>query len=105
MVLILQTLDACKGKPGLGTFAMRIFSRVLKTVIPSSSPIYSRIPFRDYDESGPLLSRAMEPAESFEMEEKAAKPRRARILPFRRIWTKNVICTLTAQAFFDFQMG
>lgn len=84
---------------------MRMFARLLKCVIPSSSPMYSRIPFRDYDESGPLLTRAMEPAESFEMEEKAARPRHKHILPFRRIWTKNVICTLTAQAFFDFQMG
>lgn len=84
---------------------MRIFSRLLKVVVPSSSPLYSRLPFRDYEEEGPLLTRAMEPTESFEMEEKAAKPRHVMVLPFRRIWTKNVLSTLLAQAFFDFQMG
>lgn len=84
---------------------MRLFSRVLKVIVPSSSPLYSRLSFRDYDEE-PLLNRGMEPAESYEMEEKATKPaRHARILPFRRLWTKNVLCTLLAQAFFDFQMG
>lgn len=45
-------------------------------------------------------------SESYELEEKATpalKPQR--ILPFRRIWIPNVLCTLLAQAFFDFQMG
>lgn len=78
----------------------------MKAVVPSSSPLYSRLPFSDYDEEGPLLSRPNDPTESYELEEKAAKPtRHARVLPFRRIWTKNVLCTLLAQAFFDFQMG
>ncbi|KAF4248176.1 hypothetical protein CNMCM8980_006295 [Aspergillus fumigatiaffinis] len=101
-----ETSQACKGKPGLGAFAMKLFARGLKAVVPSSSPIYSRLPFSDYDEDGPLLSRSSDPTESYELEEKAAKPTRyARVLPFRRIWTKNVLCTLLAQAFFDFQMG
>ncbi|KAL3468048.1 ASST-domain-containing protein [Aspergillus heterothallicus] len=98
-----ETLQACKGKPGLGAFLKRLITRVVKAIVPSSSPLYSRLPFVDYDESGPLLSRQ---AESYELEEKAGKSsRHARILPFRRIWTKNVWCTLLAQAFFDFQMG
>lgn len=84
---------------------MRLFSRALKTVVPSSSLLYSRLPFRDYDEEGPLLNQPMDRTESYEMEEKAKPVRPARILPFRRIWTKNVLCTLFAQAFFDFQMG
>ncbi|KAI9367262.1 major facilitator superfamily domain-containing protein [Aspergillus egyptiacus] len=97
-----ETLDACKGKPGLGTFSLRLAARMVRAVVPSSSPLYSRLPFADYDESGPLLSRA----ETYELEEKATKPgRHARTLPFRQIWTKNVLCTLLAQAFFDFQMG
>jgi hypothetical protein len=84
-------------------FCKRLVSRGVKAVIPSSSPLYSRLSFADYDESGPLLSRQNE---SYELEEKAAKPgRHARVLPFRRIWTKNVLSTLLAQAFFDFQMG
>ena len=84
---------------------MRLFSRALRVVVPSSSPLYSRIPFRDHDEEGHLLSRATEPAESYELEEKAKPARPARVLSFRHIWTKNVLCTLFAQAFFDFQMG
>lgn len=101
-----ETLQACKGKPGLGAFALKLFARGLKAVVPSSSPLYTRIPFSDYDEEGPLLSRPTDPTESYELEEKATNSRRnARVLPFRRIWTKNVLCTLLAQAFFDFQMG
>ncbi|KAL4866425.1 hypothetical protein BDV12DRAFT_187389 [Aspergillus spectabilis] len=97
-----ETLDACKGKPGLGAFSLRLAGRVVRAVVPSSSPLYSRLPFADYDESGPLLGRA----ETYELEEKATKPgRHSRVLPFKRIWTKNVLCTLLAQAFFDFQMG
>ncbi|CAG7987864.1 unnamed protein product [Penicillium olsonii] len=101
-----ETLASCKGKPGLGTFAMKLFSRSVKTVVPSSSPLYERLPFRDDEEDGPLLGRSMDRSESYELEEKAHKPvRLQRVLPFRRIWTKNVLCTLGAQAFFDFQMG
>ncbi|RDW89949.1 putative MFS transporter [Aspergillus mulundensis] len=97
-----ETLEACKGKPGPGTYALRLMARAVRAVVGSSSPLYQRLPFADYDESGPLLGRA----ETYELEEKATKvPRHARILPFRRIWTKNVLCTLLAQAFFDFQMG
>ncbi|PWY66450.1 MFS general substrate transporter [Aspergillus heteromorphus CBS 117.55] len=100
-----ETLEACKGKPGLGVFSMRIFARGLRAVVPSSSPLYHRLPFADYDEEGPLLNRR-DRVESYEMEEKATKSnRQSRTLSFRRIWTKNVLCTLLAQAFFDFQMG
>ncbi|GES59306.1 MFS general substrate transporter [Aspergillus terreus] len=99
-----ETLDACKGKPGLGVFTMRLFARLIRALVPSSSPLYQRLPFADYEEEGPLLRHHVN--ESYELEEKAAKPtRHARILPFRRLWTKNVLCTLLAQAFFDFQMG
>ncbi|KAI1828970.1 hypothetical protein DTO027I6_10193 [Penicillium roqueforti] len=101
-----ETLLSCKGKPGLGSFAMKLFARSVKTVVPSSSTLYTRLPFRDYDEDGPLLGRGLEGADSYELEEKAHKPvPLQRVLPFRRIWTKNVLCTLGAQAFFDFQMG
>ncbi|KAL4876278.1 ASST-domain-containing protein [Aspergillus karnatakaensis] len=96
-----ETLEACKGKPGLRVFTLRLAGRAVRAIIPSSSPLYSRLPFADHEESGPLLG-----AETFELEEKAAKSRKhTRTLPFRRIWTKNVLCTLLAQAFFDFQMG
>lgn len=99
-----ETLEACKGKPGLGVFTMRLVARVIRALVPSSSPLYQRLPFADYEEEGPLLRHHVN--ESYELEEKAAKPsRHTRILPFRRLWTKNVLCTLLAQAFFDFQMG
>ncbi|KAJ6032034.1 hypothetical protein N7540_002766 [Penicillium herquei] len=101
-----ETLLSCKGKPGLGSYAMKFFARGVRRVVGSSSPLYTRLPFRDYEESGPLLAGSLDRSESYEMEEKATKPvRTKRALPFRRIWTKNVLCTLGAQAFFDFQMG
>ncbi|KAL4934259.1 ASST-domain-containing protein [Aspergillus undulatus] len=98
-----ETLQACKGKPGLGTYSLRLVARAIRAVVGSNNPLYSRLPFADYEESGPLLGRV---TETYELEEKTNKTaRHARILPFRRIWTKNVLCTLLAQAFFDFQMG
>ncbi|KAJ5247401.1 hypothetical protein N7468_002384 [Penicillium chermesinum] len=102
-----ETLQACKGKPGPGSYVMKYISRGVRGFFGASSPIYSRLPFRDYDEDGPLLGPgSLDSSESYELEEKATKPIRAkRVLPFRRIWTKNVLCTLLAQAFFDFQMG
>ncbi|KAI3317358.1 MFS general substrate transporter [Xylariaceae sp. AK1471] len=33
------------------------------------------------------------------------KPKRTRTLPFARVWTRNVIFTLVAEALFDFQLG
>lgn len=100
-----ETLLSCKGKPGLGSFALKLFARGVKKVVGTSSPLYSRLPFRDYEEDGPLLAGQMDRAESYELEEKAKPMRVKRVLSFRRIWTKNVLCTLLAQAFFDFQMG
>ncbi|KGO76611.1 Major facilitator superfamily domain, general substrate transporter [Penicillium italicum] len=101
-----ETLESCKGKPGLGAFAKKLFVRGVKTVVPSSSSLYTRLPVHDYEEGGPLLGRSMDRSESYELEEKVHKPvHLQRVLPFRRIWTKNVLCTLGAQAFFDFQMG
>lgn len=85
---------------------MKLFARSVRSVVGTASPLYSRLPFRDHDEDGPLLGRPLDRSESYELEEKATKPvRPKRVLPFRRIWTKNVLCTLGAQAFFDFQMG
>ncbi|CAI7666419.1 hypothetical protein N7533_009751 [Penicillium manginii] len=100
-----ETLLACKGKPGLGAFIMKFFARSVRGVVGTSSPIYSKLPFRDYDEGGPLMGQAMDRSESYELEEKARPMHVKRVLPFGRIWTKNVWCTLLAQAFFDFQMG
>lgn len=88
---------------------MKILTRGFRTVIPSSTGLYSKLPIHNYhDEEGSLLLNPQPDSvvDSYELEEKAAKPSRAtRVLPFRRIWTKNVLCTLLAQAFFDFQMG
>ncbi|KAJ5204694.1 uncharacterized protein N7498_005573 [Penicillium cinerascens] len=100
-----ETLLSCKGKPGLGSYAMKLIARGVRSMLGTSSPLYSRLPFRDFDEDGPLLGGQADRAESYELEEKAKPMRVKRVLPFRRIWTKNVLCTLLAQAFFDFQMG
>lgn len=79
-------------------------NNLLRNVIPPSSYLYNKLPFQNPDEDGLLDDDAH--SESYELEEKAsypAKPQRS--LPFRRIWIPNVLCTLLAQAFFDFQMG
>ncbi|KAJ9204461.1 hypothetical protein DTO021D3_8509 [Paecilomyces variotii] len=100
-----ETLDACKGKPGLGAFAVKLFFRGVRTVVPRSSRWYSKLPFQEHEEEGLLAREPVDRTESYEMEEKGKPARPARVLAFRRIWTKNVLCTLLAQAFFDFQMG
>lgn len=33
------------------------------------------------------------------------EPKKRKVLPFSRLWTKNVICTLLSQAFYDFHLG
>lgn len=104
MLIPYQTLDACKGKPGLGAFAVKYFLRGMRAVVPRSSYLYSKLPFQDQEEES-LLERENDRTESYEMEEKGKPARPIRMLPFGRIWTKNVLCTLLAQAFFDFQMG
>ena len=104
-VFTFQTLQACKGKPGLGSFTMKYFARSVRSVVGTRSPLYSKLPFRDADEDGPLLGHSEDRSESYELEEKAKPMRAKRVLPFGRIWTKNVLSTLLAQAFFDFQMG
>lgn len=100
-----ETLQSCKGKPGPVSITLKYFSHLVKGVVGTSSPIYSKL--REFDEDGPLLANGgFDRSESYELEEKAARPVRVkRVLPFRRIWTKNVLFTLLAQAFFDFQMG
>lgn len=104
-VLTFQTLQACKGKPGLGSFTMKYFARSVRSVVGTRSPLYSKLPFREHDEDGPLLGHSPDHSEGYELEEKAKPMRAKRVLPFGRIWTKNVLSTLLAQAFFDFQMG
>jgi len=72
-------------------------------------PIIPRMEVARPTGEGLLLKVQSEIVESYELEDRAGKPRRPLpLLPFHRIWTKNVLdvpCTLLAQAFFDFQMG
>ena len=103
---LLQTLEACKGKQGLGASVMKLFGRGMELIIPRPSRhSYTKLSFADSEDEG-LLKSQPEIVESYELEARAGKPRRPlRLLPFHRIWTKNVLCTIPAQAFFDFQMG
>jgi hypothetical protein len=55
---------------------------------------------------GLLSNPISENAESYEFESRhEEKEKVIQVLPFGRTWTSNVIYTLLAQAFFDFQMG
>ena len=100
---LFQTLKACKGKPGLGAYVVKLFGRGMEFIIPRP---YTNLSLQDNEDEGLLLKVQSETVESYELENRAGKPRRPLpLLPFHRIWTKNVLCTLLAQAFFDFQMG
>jgi hypothetical protein len=104
MLMNIQTLESCKGKPGLWFYALKLLRRLLGGAKSPSTAQYSSIPLRDGDdEDGPLLP-AQKDAEN-ELEQGNVPKKPSLVLPFRRVWTKNVIFTLTAQAFFDFQMG
>ncbi|PCG99700.1 Major facilitator superfamily domain, general substrate transporter [Penicillium occitanis (nom. inval.)] len=75
------------------------------TNVPSSGQQYTSIPIHNPDdEEGPLLNQ-QEDEEDANLEESPVPEKSLQVLPFRGIWTKNVLCTLCAQAFFDFQMG
>jgi MFS family permease len=100
-----ETLEACKGKQGLGASVVKLFGRGMELITPRPLHSYTKLSFADSEDEG-LLKSQPEIVESYELEARAGKPRRPlRLLPFHRIWTKNVLCTLIAQAFFDFQMG
>ncbi|OKL62620.1 hypothetical protein UA08_01243 [Talaromyces atroroseus] len=99
-----ETLEACKGRPGWWFYLLKLLRRLVGGVKSPSTAEYSSIPVRDGDdEDGPLVHVQKDPENELEQGNIPRKP--SLVLPFRRIWTKNVIATLTAQAFFDFQMG
>lgn len=43
--------------------------------------------------------------EKSENPQPVTEPKKRKVLPFSRLWTKNVICTLLSQAFYDFHLG
>lgn len=96
-------MEACKGRPGLGSYILRLLLRSWELFRPSSSNTSLHLKM---EEEGLLSDQTSGAAESYELGAKSGKQNMViERLPFRRIWTKNVIYTLLAQAFFDFQMG
>ncbi|OJD18963.1 hypothetical protein AJ78_01075 [Emergomyces pasteurianus Ep9510] len=101
-----ETLDICKNSPTLWSYFWEIISQALSFISSRSSHGYSRPAFQDAEDSENLLEVSAENPHNYELEGRVTKIRQPkRVLPFRRIWTPNVLCTLLAQAFFDFQMG
>lgn len=96
-----ETLNARRGQFDMG---LHIVARVKQTIFRRPMPThqgYSQIRRRDDHQEG-----------SFELDEEkssvvssmdsSAKPR---VLPFSRIWTRNVVLTLVTGAFYDFHLG
>lgn len=84
---------------------LKLLQRALGSTNTPSPQQYTSIPIHNPDdEEGPLLNQQGEEG-GVDLEDSPVPEKSRRILPFRRIWTKNVLCTLCAQAFFDFQMG
>lgn len=81
---------------------LKILSRILGSGSSRSHSQYSALAV--HDEDGALLDPSKEGYDDTEPS-KARSKRVVRVLPFHRLWTKNVLFTLLAQAFFDFQMG
>lgn len=102
--LSIKTLESCKGKPGLWFYFLKLLRRLLGGAESGSTARYTSVPVREEDdEDGPLLN-GQEDVENHPAEANLSK-KPSPVLPFRRIWTKNVLFTLLAEAFFDFQMG
>ncbi|KAK2786648.1 hypothetical protein FQN53_006352 [Emmonsiellopsis sp. PD_33] len=103
-----ETLEICKNGPSLWSYLVESVTRGLNFVSSPSSRHYhySRPTFQDTEGTEDLLDGHSGGLNTYELGEREGKVRQTkRVLPFRRIWTSNVICTLVAQAFFDFQMG
>ncbi|PGH07120.1 hypothetical protein GX51_01907 [Blastomyces parvus] len=101
-----ETLDICRHGPTLWSRLVGIITRTLGFFSYHASHRYSRPAFQDSEGSQQLLENPTEGSHEYELEERASKARQpSPVLPFHRIWTSNVLCTLLAQAFFDFQMG
>lgn len=67
---------------------------------------YSRPAFQGSESSEDLLEVSVENPHKYELEGGASKAHQpTRVLPFRRIWTSNVLRTLLAQAFLIFRWG
>ncbi|KAI1422740.1 major facilitator superfamily domain-containing protein [Xylaria sp. FL1777] len=93
-----ETSSKMKNKPDIGLQ----LSRRLKAIIlrqPVNDGYYALQTFNAPD--SPSLNGEIEKTPVV-----ATQPKRTgRSLPFRRVWTRNVIFTLVAEALFDFQLG
>jgi hypothetical protein len=81
---------------------LKLLSRILGFGSSHSHSQYSAV--AAHDEDAALLDPSKEGYDDTEHSKPRSK-RVVRVLPFHRLWTKNVLFTLLAQAFFDFQMG
>lgn len=81
---------------------LKLLARILGSSSSRSHSQYSAL--AAHDEDGALLDPSKDGYNDTE-HSKARSRRVVRVLPFHRLWTKNVLFTLLAQAFFDFQMG
>jgi hypothetical protein len=87
-----ETLKVRKGKFDLGLHLAAYFRSLLWR--QSNPEGYMQL--QAWDASGEVL-------ENFNPAPKASEP--TQVLPFSRIWTRNVIFTLITSAFYDFQLG
>ena len=86
-----QTLESCNNRPGLRLYILKLLQRARGSTNTPSPQRYISIPiYNPDDEEGPLLSpQGGEGIADLKDSTLPEKPHQ--ILPFRRIWTKNVL--------------
>lgn len=89
--------ETLKSKKNVFDWGLYITARAKQTIL--RRPVdrgFARLPTKDAFEDQPFVAKEI----------KAQVPEKpAKVLPFRRIWTRNVVLTLVAGAFYDFHLG
>ncbi|KAI1804012.1 MFS general substrate transporter [Daldinia bambusicola] len=96
-----ETLNERKGKRDAGLYLASRIKSLFFRKLPGESGYYKLQPWRVPD--GP--AEYMEENDEQPIHEISEPKRKGRTLPFRRVWTRNVIFTLITEAFYDFQLG
>ncbi|KAK6210583.1 hypothetical protein LQW54_006066 [Pestalotiopsis sp. IQ-011] len=96
-IVFLGLEETLKSKKNVFDWGLYITAQAKQTIL--RRPIdrgFARLPTEDAFEDQPFVAKEVK----VQVPEKPAK-----VLPFRRIWTRNVVLTLVAGAFYDFHLG
>ncbi|KAI1483455.1 MFS general substrate transporter [Daldinia eschscholtzii] len=96
-----ETLSERKGKRDIGLYLASRIRSLMSRGPPVASGYFILQPWNSPDSPSEYRGDNEGPATY----EKKEPMKQERTLPFRRVWTRNVIFTLITEAFYDFQLG